>query len=182
WLHRQGGACRGTGQLGRAWSLMWAAVDELDFVLGRAQRAAFRWEAQGIYGVRKPSLGCRRGGPGSDPDWLEASRETAPTGVPVRRTWALADPPTSYQQRQLGAVSSYLSAGEEVRVIGERDALQLGLPDHDFWVLDDVLVARLNYRDHVLQGAELLTDAASVNSYRKWRDLAWERSALLVVA
>jgi hypothetical protein len=53
-------------------------------------------------------------------------------------------------------------------------AAELGMPDYDFYLLDDQRVLRLQFGEAGVAGAELITDSGDVARHRRWRDLAWD--------
>ncbi|GAA3849855.1 hypothetical protein GCM10022243_14710 [Saccharothrix violaceirubra] len=52
----------------------------------------------------------------------------------------------------------------------------LDLPEHDFWLFDDERLAILRFTPTGLDGAEIVTDPATVARYRHHRDRAWRHS------
>ena len=154
--------------------VMMADMLELSFVLARARRSLFRWAAQGKY---------------QDDDAVPLQRGTAGLAVSpelhvaTERVWMLADPPTLYQQRALSDVSGLHAAGEPLWLLGEECAMDLGLPDYDFWLVDDEYVVLLHYdAEHALTGGEVLVCAPAVACCRRWRDLALSHSVSVYVA
>lgn len=125
-----------------------------EFMLHRARWSAWRWECQGIYCDQAPA------------------RERVPDGVDVARVWVLTDPLTESQHRQLDALPERMACGERIGVVSEARAVELDLPDHDFWIVDDEYVIVVNYRDHLCVGATAVVDPAVVAQYRQLRDLA----------
>lgn len=132
--------------------------DGVDEVLAAATCSLFRWEARGIY--REPIAPLPRDHGAVPP-------------VPVQRVWVVASPPTTEQRDELAHVDQFRACREDVRMMSGRFALDLDLPDYDWWLVDDQHVVTLSYdRDHVLIGGDLVTVAAEVDQYRHWRNIA----------
>lgn len=137
----------------------------IDRVLQSAQDSLFRWEARGVY--HDPSMPFPRQG--------ECGR------VRVQRVWVVADPPTKAQYHELARIGQFLAAREDVRLLPETLALDLSLPDHDFWIIDQDTVVLLRYTaEHRLDSGLLVSDDR-VASYRAMRDLALDHAAPLFV-
>lgn len=132
--------------------------EAVEQVVTTATQSLFRWEARGIY---------------SDPS-VPLPRGSFATHVPVQRVWVMADPhPTRCQQEELAHADQFLAAREDVRVLSETLALDLGLSDDDFWLIDDECVVLLDYTPaHRLCSGELISEPDRVASYRHKRDLA----------
>lgn len=149
--------------------------DELKAALSNFRRSAWGWECQGIYEEPAELFEQWRGGV-IDEDamrgWLALSHKVTNSGRTVGRVWVLSDPPTQYERWQLDVAGYYRAAGEHIQLISEADALAFDLPDCDFWVFDDELVAVLMFEDHVIVGADLITDPARVRQYLAHRRVA----------
>lgn len=149
--------------------------DELIAMLGRFPHAAWGWECQGIYAEPHGPVEAWERGEGVDSaamrEYLAASRAITATGRTVDRVWVHSDPPTVYERWQLDAVEHYRDAGERIRLITENEALELGLPDYDFWIFGDELVAVLEFERHAVAGAELIDDPVLIRPYLDWRAL-----------
>lgn len=141
---------------------MFANLVEVEFVLARAHTSLFRWEAQGTY--RDVSVPVQRG---SDLA-IHSTKQ-----VPTDRVSVLADPATSCQRDMLRDMWRYPATGEQLWILDEDQAIDLDMPDHDFWVIDDECVLRLRYSDRYTPlGGEVIVDRPRVARYRSWRDLA----------
>jgi hypothetical protein len=63
-------------------------------------------------------------------------------------------------------------AGEDIRILDLAYQANPGLPAHDFWLLDDITVVRMDYPEHGAQlGRELLQDIDPA-PYVRWKHLA----------
>ena len=71
----------------------------------------------------------------------------------------------------------YLAAGERLWLLDEEQAIDLGMPDHDFWFIDNECVLRLHYSDQYrLIGGEVIVERSRIAQYRSWCDLAWSHA------
>ncbi len=104
--------------------------------------------------------------------WLAPSRAIKNSGRSIGRVWVLSDPITEYERWQLDVAPCYHAVGERIQTLSEAEALARDLPDRDFWIFDDELVAVLNFEDHVICGAELITNRSRVRRYLAYRDVA----------
>jgi hypothetical protein len=48
------------------------------------------------------------------------------------------------------------------------------LPDHDFWLFDDITVVKLLYRPDGTQIGRELLDKPDLDAYLAWRDATWQ--------
>lgn len=146
--------------------------------------SAWRWEAQGTYRQPdevEPWQRWRDGVPVStDLDWLapwfDLVRAATGAGKRFERVRMITDPPTEYLRWQMEVTPANIDAGEDIRILSDADAGRLNLPDQDFWLFDDARVAVLHFGPSDLDGAEIITDPATVARYRSWRDAAWRHA------
>lgn len=142
------------------------------------ERSAWRLETQGIYREPNETEHFRRFLRGERDDlewmreWLGNIRAVTQAGKAFGRVRVLTDPLTDYLRWELAVTPANVEAGEDIRVLTAAHAADLGLPDHDYWLFDDNLVARMHFGDHGFIGAELITDAGIVAEHQAWRDLA----------
>ncbi len=91
----------------------------------------------------------------------------------LRRFRAGEKPPCDYHYGWLDIMASARAAGRtvrRVRVVRRGPAL----PDHDFWLFDELTVVKLLYRQDGTQiGRELVADP-NLDAYLSWRDAAWQ--------
>ncbi|MEU4444917.1 DUF6879 family protein [Actinosynnema sp. NPDC050801] len=150
----------------------------------RFSRSAWRWEAQGTYrqpDEAEPWQRWREGVPATDDlewlsPWLEDVRTATRAGRRFERVRVLTDPLTEYLRWQMEVTPANIAAGEVIRVLPEADARALDLPGYDFWLFDDERVAVLHFTANDLDGAEIITDPATVARHRSWRDVAWRHA------
>lgn len=160
--------------------MSWLSPDEFGDAVMDYARSAWRWECQGEY--REPSevapIQAWREGRIEDSyrhrPWLDEVRHVRAEGRLWQRVRMLTDPLTEYLRWMLDTTFLNLDAGEDIRWISQQQAAKLGMPDYDFYLLDDERVLRLQFGDHGLTGAEMVTDSGDVARHRGWRDLAWD--------
>jgi hypothetical protein len=147
------------------------------------RQSAWRWECQADYHEPEETDAFATFAAGDEPDmsfttqWRENVRRATREGRRFERVRVLTEPMTDYLRFQMWAAYGNAAAGEEIRVLNTAQAEQLDLPGHDFWLLDDSLVAVLHFDSHGMIAAELLREAATVNQHRRWRDIAWSHAA-----
>ncbi|GGS37055.1 DUF6879 family protein [Actinokineospora fastidiosa] len=146
-------------------------------------RSAFRWEARPAYCEDYEAEPLRKWRAGEPDDlawmagWLDGIRAAAAEGRRFERVRLYTVPPTEYLRWQQHVTPANVEAGEDIRVITEGQARALGLPEHDFWLFDGRLVARMHFGDDGRwRGAELINETDTVARHRAWRDLAWEHA------
>src|SRR5581483_10320989 len=94
-------------------------------------------------------------------------------GREVQRVRVLAEPPSDYQRWEMWGARWNISAGERVGYLTRQRARDLGLPDADWWLLDDERVITMGFDDDGrITGKMLVIDPAVITRYRAWRDLA----------
>jgi hypothetical protein len=146
-------------------------------------RTAFRWEAKANYLADYEVEPLRKWRDGEPDDlawmagWLDDIRAATAAGRRFERVRLYTEPPTDYLRWQRRVTPANVEAGEDIRVITEKQARAVGLPEHDFWLFDGGLVARMHFDDTGRwQGAELINELGTVTKHRAWRDLAWEHA------
>lgn len=140
---------------------------------------AWRWEAQGTYNEPYELEPWQRWREGQPDDyewmssWLDDIRQATASGQRFERVRMLTDPLTEYLRWQAEVTPLNLAAGEDIRVLPERRARELKLPDYDFWLFDDARVAVLHFGGAGLEAAEIISAPDVVDRHREWRRLAW---------
>jgi hypothetical protein len=144
-------------------------------------RSAWRLEVQGVYDEPEERAPLRRflAGEPDDlawmADWFAWIRQITHAGKQFGRVRVLADPITDYQRFELGRLTPPAAeVGEDIRVLTAAQAHELDLPDRDFWLFDDTVVAVMRFGLDGVNGANLLDDTASVRPFRDVRDRAWD--------
>lgn len=145
--------------------------------------SAWRWECQTEYREPHEATAFRQFLAGEEPDmsftteWLANVRRATTEGRQFQRVRALTDPLTDYLRFEMAAAPANAEAGEDIRVLTADDTRRLGLPEHDFWLFDDAVVAIMHFDEQGMIAAELVEDEDVVARHRKWRDIAWENAA-----
>ncbi|MET7991424.1 DUF6879 family protein [Amycolatopsis sp. NPDC005232] len=153
------------------------AGDEFAALLRSVRRSSWRWECQGEYAVDLPEVERWRAGlPAEETDddraWLAHLRRLRDDGIPFRRVRMFAEPLNDYLAWMRQAIGPNVAAGEDVRWLPESAAY--GLPDYDFYLLDDERVAIFQFTDaKELTGVVVDDDLAVLALHRAWRDTAW---------
>ena len=146
------------------------------------RRSAWRWERQGYYQIDDVALIRWRNGlpfleDAGDRQWRVYIRELQQKGIPFQRVRMVSDPPTEYERWALDVTDWNISIGEDIRWIDQQAANDLGLPEYDFYVLDNDRVVVLKFDDEkALTGLEMIDDPAEVDQHRRWRDSAWHHA------
>jgi hypothetical protein len=153
------------------------AADFLGQIPRLFRREAWRLETLDLYDSPQTQERMARFAAGEPIDprprehWLALLRSSRAAGRTVGRVHALG-PLNDYLRYEIACYQQNAAAGEDVRLMDRPRAAALGLPEFDYWLLDD-LVAVLSYTDHgVLLGAEFITDTRFVAQCRRWRDVA----------
>lgn len=146
----------------------------------------FRLEQQPAYAVdtEAEQYAAFRAGDMRDPlelpgfaAWLEQVQAWTDQGRRIQRVRIQEDPPTDYQRwaRLVGRWN--IDAGEDIRYATQPRAREVGLlPDagpHDWWFVDDKVLLRMTFADdNRCIERHLITDEASLDRARAWRELA----------
>ncbi|MGH3631155.1 MAG: DUF6879 family protein [Sciscionella sp.] len=142
------------------------------------ERSAWRWEHQGTYyepNEVEPWRKFRDGEPDElewMADWLAGVRSATDAGRTFGRVRVITDPPTDYLRWEMHLARVNIEAGEDIRVLGEHQARELALPEVDFWLFDDTLVAVMHFSDEGFTHATLHDEPEAVQRYRDIRDTA----------
>ncbi len=158
------------------------AEDEFGDLLKSFGRTAFRFETRESYALDYEEADFDdflAGHPTPPPDldwwrpWLEQIAHLTAEGREVQRVRVLAEPPSDYQRWEMWGARWNISAGERVGYLTRQRARDLGLPDADWWLLDDERVITMGFDDDGrITGKMLVIDPAVITRYRAWRDLA----------
>lgn len=82
-----------------------------------------------------------------DRAWLGYIGRLRAAGISFQRVRMLTDPLTDCLRWMLDTTDRNVDAGEDVRWIEQRHARELGMPGHDFYILDDGRVLTLRFDD-----------------------------------
>ena len=155
--------------------------DEFGELLRTFERSAFRLEAQPAYAIGEEQEELERflaGSPRSPMEigwwreWLDEAAAATRLGTQLRRVLVIPDSgPPGYQRWLMWADPWYAAAGVEIRYLPQHRAEQVGLPAHDWYLLDDERLIIMPFTPDGEPGAkELVTDL--IPEYRLWRALA----------
>jgi hypothetical protein len=154
---------------GKAWDEPW---DNL-------QRRAWRLEVQQAYtmpGEREMFERFRRGEtPPADHryPWRDEVERNVKAGMYMGRVHVVQRPVSDYLRFQATwAYELTVPVGEDVRILDLSTAPNPGLPDEDFWILDDSVVRMLFRPDGTQIGRKLVEDSAELPRYEKYMELA----------
>lgn len=152
-----------------------------DFVLGY-EHTAFRFEIRERYNEPEEAEQVRRflaGAPDYawNEEWAAMMRKRTSQGQRMERVRVVDEPHSDYTRFGLDLARINVAAGEDIRYLPRAMAENLDLPGHDFWLIDSSSVGILRFgNDHVLLGAEILTDPEAVVRHSYWRNVAWHNA------
>ncbi len=111
--------------------------------------------------------------------WLDLITETVSRGVVMRRARIVSEPVTEYIRYEHSGTFTNIAAGEQIRWLPRRQALDIALPGADFWLFDDRLI-RFNIftgdGDWAEPAFELSDDPATAKLCGTAFDAVWERA------
>ncbi|SDY12789.1 hypothetical protein SAMN05421504_104596 [Amycolatopsis xylanica] len=155
------------------------AGTDFSALLKSVRRSSWRWECQREYAVDLPEVERWRKGLSvleteEDRAWLAHLGVLKAAGIPFERVRMLTEPLTDYLAWMLQAIGPNVAAGEDVRWLKESTARELGMPHHDFYLLDETSVAELRFtEENVLTAVVVDDDTAVVAEHQRWRRAAW---------
>lgn len=160
---------------------VWERVEpgRLASLLDGARVRLWRWECRGDYSTVDADLLERwRAGRGRDPQedrpWVEYVQGLRQRGVRFERARRLTEPLTEYLRMQVDFTYMNIEAGEDVRWVAPAAAAEVGMPDYDFYLVDDGRVAVLDFdADGQFADARTSTTREVVTRHVAWRDLIW---------
>lgn len=160
---------------------MLTAAELGQYIDQRLTMAAFRLELLASYNVeseRQEYERFLRGEPvtamAKRRPWLDRLRAEAQAGIRNQRVHVLRTPLTPYLRFECGwGYFHNAAAGEDIRIIDlAEQALPAGLPEHDFWLIDDRHAITMHYSDDgQFLGAEPAAPGA-LPTYQRGRDVA----------
>ncbi len=121
----------------------------IDHGLQACRRSAWHLEMRDGYMLDDPDLVRWQHGHRVDPadraswwrPWLDLIADTTARGVAIRRARVVSEPVSEYIQFEYDMSFTNVEAGERLRWLPRRQALDLALPSNDFWLFDqEVLV------------------------------------------
>ena len=106
-------------------------------------------------------------------DWMGLILRRTLEGQHVERVRVVSEPWSDYTRFGLNLSRLNVAAGEDIRYLSRGQAMELGLPEHDYWLLDShkMCILRHDERD-VLLGADVISDPTVVVEHAHYRDVA----------
>lgn len=112
----------------------------------------------------------------ADP-WWRMIREATSHGKRVARVRVVTEPHGDYSRYALAGARVNIDGGEDIRYMARHEALELGLPEHDFWLFDAHLLAWMHFDDQgAFLGAELFEQPGTVEQHLRWQETAWQHA------
>ncbi|MFD8789324.1 DUF6879 family protein [Streptomyces vinaceus] len=111
--------------------------------------------------------------------WLGWVRDATNRGVRVRRARVFSTPESDYIRWEHFISDANVKAGEEIRWLSRRKAMDIAFPGNDFWVFDNEKVLVLNFSgDGEIQAdwRELTTDQRILELCTSSFEAVWERA------
>lgn len=143
------------------------------------QHTAFRLEVRDRYNEPSEAEAVRKFLDDGEADasllatWAAAISRRAADGQRMERVRVVSEPHSDYTRFGLALATHNTAAGEDIRYLPRHQAAGLGLPGHDFWLIDSTTLLLLRFgEDDVLLGADVVTDPAVVVRHCYYRDVA----------
>ena len=153
---------------------------EISHVFQDFEHTAWRLETRRGYATDRNGPNWARWKAGEDfthdpPDVWRTNVETqTAAGKRFERVRLVDDPLTEGQRFLLARAPSNVAAGDEVRYLLRTDAVRLGLPDFDFWLIDSRTLLRFVFdEDDTTLGVTVTQEPAEVLAACQARDAAW---------
>lgn len=141
------------------------------------EREAFRLETLPVYRVPQEGEMIRRflaGHPVTAADteaWTERLKRLVSEGKTVSRVHVIRRPLTNYLRFEFEHYRHNVGAGEQIRILDLTDKPDPGLPDQDFWMLDESRVVLMHYEKDGTQASRELIEG-DPSPYVKWKEIA----------
>lgn len=142
------------------------------------ERTAFRLETYPAYDVASEQDEYQRflsSGTLSIPDddlWLTRVRHFRASSRWIGRVHVLRRPLTDYLRYEFAVYRHTVAAGEDIRILDLTSQPNPGLPNQDFWLLDDTSVVRMDYDDQGRQLSRELLETTDPAQYVMWQRIA----------
>lgn len=150
----------------------------------RGHRRAFHLEVRDDYtGVPGEAEALQRflAGESLDPaftaQWYDLMRDVRRTGAVVQRVRVISEPRTDYIRFAMATTPGSLAVGEDIRWL-PRARAPVELPDDDWWLFDDDLIAWTVFEQDgtALPGWVASTDRTLAAHYARLRDRLWNKA------
>ena len=140
--------------------------------------SAFRMETHQTYTIPNEQERLSRFlAGGSKPEnynagWVRTVQRKIAAGKTMKRLKVVRRPFTDYTRFLLSwAIPTNIEAGEDYRILDITERT-VDIPEQDFWLFDDTVVALLNFNaDGTFRNQDMADDTES-EKYLRWRDLA----------
>jgi hypothetical protein len=144
------------------------------------QRSAWRLETRPFYGPDAEAFERHQSGqlPTSEQRarrqrWLDGITAATRSGRVMGRILVVTLPLSPYLRWRIETAGDFTAAGEQIRVADRGVHAELAGLISDHWTFDDERVLRMDYGpDGAFLGSQQVTDPASIDRYRRERDLA----------
>lgn len=150
-------------------------------LLSSYRSSSYRLEAQQVYSSPSENawLADFLAGRPFEPDFtwrLSRSQERISAGCTKITVRIVVEPRSDYTRMELATYPAIVAGGEDVRIIAVPEGTWPdGLPDHDYFVFDDIDVWRMHYHDDfTFAGAEQLAGADILAEHLRGRRRALE--------
>jgi hypothetical protein len=158
-------------------------LSEWRHAMASFKQSAFRLEALPLYDMPGERDEFQRYLSGEKPPsdlhyrWLDTLADGRTAGKVFQRVRVVTSPLTDYIKYEFawGYVFN-VKAGEDIRVLDLAVKPDPGLPRQDFWLFDDSIVVRMDYRPDGSQIGRELLEGVDPAPYVEWKRLALENS------
>ena len=142
-------------------------------------RSAWRLELHPVYVMpqEEETLSRWRSGERLPDDhwspWMERVAGYLRTGRSIGRVHVVRRPLSEYLRFEFEwYYRRHVRSGEDIRILDLTGQPDTGLPDHNFWLLDEERVVRMLYRPDGTQIGRELVEDPDIGAYLSYRDVA----------
>lgn len=105
--------------------------------------------------------------------WMERVARYVKSSRTIGRVHVVRRPLSEYVRFEFERYyRHHVRAGEDIRILDLTGQADPGLPDHDFWLFDEVRVVKMLYRPDGTQIGRELVETPDLADYLRWRDVA----------
>lgn len=145
------------------------------------RHTAWRLETRRSYASNRKGANWARWQAGEellfDSNWYANVRTQTAQGKRIERVRMIDEPLTEHQRFLLATGLGSVDAGEDIRNLPRSRAVELRLPDSDFWLFDSRILARFAFdEDDTTLGVYVSEDPAEVLAACQARDAAWHHA------
>ena len=158
------------------------SYDEFMKLFWKFEHTVFQYETRESYaGVADDAEFFRQFLAGRPPEvspwefWYQNVRAQTAVGKRFVRVRVVSEPWSDYTRFGLWSGRDTVAAGEDIRYLSRNQAVTLGLPEHDYRMLDSKVLVLMHYDDttHDIARREVVDDPATIVQHNYWRDAAW---------